>query len=195
MAGLDNIIGRISQDSVQQCDSILAEARKQAAQIKEKAGSVSEKETGTVLAEAKKQAAAIVETAQSGSVLEGKNLLLADKVSIINDTIQEAQKKLCGLPAQEYFAAVYKLIGAYALDEQGTIVLSQKDLDRLPPDFQGRVDEAAGAGKLTVSNEPRNIGGGFILVYGDIELNCTFEALIEEKRDELKDTINQIIFA
>ncbi|NLX93741.1 MAG: hypothetical protein GXZ02_07760, partial [Clostridiales bacterium] len=42
--------------------------------------------------------------------------------------------------------------------------------------------------------EPAAIADGFILVYGDIEMNCTFDALLEESHDELKEKIAQLFF-
>ena len=42
--------------------------------------------------------------------------------------------------------------------------------------------------------EPRPIEDGFVLVYGGIEENCTFRALMDAKKDQLQDTVNQILF-
>ena len=35
---------------------------------------------------------------------------------------------------------------------------------------------------------------GFMLVYGDIDVNCTFSSLVSEKRDELFDELNKLLF-
>ena len=71
---------------------------------------------------------------------------------------------------------------------------NKKDLSRLPAGFAEKISDATN-GKLKVSSEPKNIDGGFILAYGDIEINCSFDALISEKIDVIKDTLNKIIFA
>ena len=68
------------------------------------------------------------------------------------------------------------------------------------PLFAAQIKQSGGTisatnGKLKVSSEPKNIDGGFILAYGDIEINCSFDALISEKIDVIKDTLNKIIFA
>ena len=31
-------------------------------------------------------------------------------------------------------------------------------------------------------------------VYGDIDVNCTFSSLVSEKRDELFDELNKLLF-
>ena len=49
-------------------------------------------------------------------------------------------------------------------------------------------------GSLTLSDEARPIGGGFLLVYGGIEENCTIKAVFDSKREELSDRVNRLLF-
>jgi len=68
------------------------------------------------------------------------------------------------------------------------MLLSQKDLDRLPAGFANRL------GDITIAPQPVNISDGFILVYGDVEQNCTFDALVSARLDDIKDALNAYIF-
>ena len=36
--------------------------------------------------------------------------------------------------------------------------------------------------------------GGFLLVYGGIEENCTISAVFASKREELSDQVNRLLF-
>ena len=36
--------------------------------------------------------------------------------------------------------------------------------------------------------------GGFLLVYGGIEENCTIRAVFDSKREELSDHVNRLLF-
>ena len=45
-----------------------------------------------------------------------------------------------------------------------------------------------------MSDEIRSIDGGFVLVYGGIEENCTFKAMLEASREELHDMVNGKLF-
>lgn len=47
---------------------------------------------------------------------------------------------------------------------------------------------------LTLSEETRNIMGGFIMVDGDVEINCTFETLVRLQREMLEKEVAQILF-
>ena len=47
---------------------------------------------------------------------------------------------------------------------------------------------------LSLSEETRNIMGGFVMVDGDIEINCTFETLIRLQREQLEKEVAQVLF-
>ena len=49
-------------------------------------------------------------------------------------------------------------------------------------------------GDLKVSENTVDIPSGFILSYGEIEENCSIDALINEKRDVLEDKLNSLFF-
>ena len=51
-----------------------------------------------------------------------------------------------------------------------------------------------GIGLLTLSEETRNIRGGFILVDGDVEVNCAFETLVRLQREKLERRAAEILF-
>ena len=40
-----------------------------------------------------------------------------------------------------------------------------------------------------------DIENGFVLVYGDIEINCTLRAVFDERMDNLKDLLRPLLFA
>ena len=49
-------------------------------------------------------------------------------------------------------------------------------------------------GNLTISKESRNIDGGFVLVYGGIEENCSIQALFHSEREYLADKVHENLF-
>lgn len=196
MAGLNKIIERIAQDSAVKCDGIIFDAQNEATKIKEAAVVKANNDKETIVAQANKEAKGLIDMAESGAELECKKVILSTKVEVIEKAILAAAEKLNDMPEDEYFAAIYALVKKYAQAADGEMVLSKKDLGRLPSDFEKKINTGLPKGaKITLSKEPANISNGFILVYGDIEINCTFEALIAEKRDEIKDELYSIIFA
>lgn len=196
MTGLDKIVERIAKDSAANCDEIIAQAQKEAATIKEAAEKTVNDNMAAVIEKTSKDCKVILDTAESGSELEGKKEILKAQVEIINETIDAAAKKLADMPENEYFEAIYALVKKYARGTEGEMLLSQKDLGRLPGDFAQKINEGLPASaSIKVSDKAADILQGFILVYGGIEINCTFNALIEDARDDIKDELYKIIFA
>ena len=64
----------------------------------------------------------------------------------------------------------------------------------MPAGFREEIKSLAQkkGGVLEISGETRNIDGGFILIYGGIEENCSIDAMFAEKRDELLDQVRKI---
>ena len=47
---------------------------------------------------------------------------------------------------------------------------------------------------LTLSEQTRDIKGGFIMVDGDVEINCAFETLVRLQREKLEKTVADALF-
>ena len=114
---------------------------------------------------------------------------------MIHELLEKSRQTMETLPAAEYFANLLKLIRRYALPQEGEILFSQRDLDRLPSGFEQELAQALPAGgSLKVSREPRKIDGGFVLVYGGVEQNCSFAALFDAAKDRLQDKLHALLF-
>ena len=72
--------------------------------------------------------------------------------------------------------------------------LNAADLARLPAGFEDRLNKAVGRGHITVSKTPCDLPDGFLLVYGGIDVNCTFDALFEAEADALQDIAGGLLF-
>ena len=192
MNGGETIINRIKAD----CDESVASIRLDA-----------EKANAAVLAEAEKQAqlhrkeiadstqqkiAQIQAASKSRSELAARTALLKQRRAEIDKTAGALLDYLTGLGDNDYFNALYRL-AAQLRGKSGELLLNQKDLQRLPSDFEGRVREAGLDAR--VSQTPADILGGFILKSGDIEENMDFAALLNARRDEIEDLINRDLFA
>lgn len=90
-----------------------------------------------------------------------------------------------------------KLAEKYAQPGDGVMYLSAADLARVPAYFRGTLADigAKKGGSLTLSDESRDLNGGFVLAYGGIEENCTFEAMFEENKERLQDVVREKLFS
>lgn len=196
MTGLEKIIEKINADSAESCKAVADSAEKKAAQILADAEKQGDNEAAAIAREAAKKCGSIEAMAHSRAEQVSRQTVLAARVEAVNYTLAALEKALTDLPAAEYFNALTRIASANAMKGSCTVRLNAADLGRMPADFADKLSAAlkASGSECEISKEPANIGGGLILVYGDIEINCSFAAIIESRADELKEEITKLIF-
>ena len=195
MTGLEQIIRQIEDDAAASAVSIRQKAEEEAAQIAQEARSRGEARAQEIANQTKEQAKSIQSRAESAAALQKRQSVLAAKQAIIHELLEKSRQTMETLPAAEYFANLLKLIRRYALPQEGEILLSQRDLDRLPSGFEQELAQALPVGgSLKVSSETRDIRGGCVLLYDGVEENCSIEALFSAGKDEMTDLARSILF-
>lgn len=196
MTGLDKILSCIDDEAKRDADSILEVGRLKASEILASAKKEAEKRAKLIIKNAEDKAEFILKKAESKGNLREREQILDAKREIIKSVLNEAKENLRRLPVEDYFEVVLKLCKKYAGTQSGEIIFCKEDLQRVPADFENRLAEVALAvnGELKISVKTREIDGGFILSYGDIEENCTFDALFECDFESLSDKVNEIFF-
>ena len=197
MSGLEKIRDRILKDAEDTASKRMEAAESEARVIKSEAVREADDIANDVRTRAEIDVKAYSERVDSSLDLEHRTRILAAKQEIIGDVISEAKKRITGLPARDYFGLMLKLIEKHVQPGEGIVYFPAEDLARIPDGFENDVKAAAhkAGGRLSISRESRKIGPGFILSYGGIEENCTLDALFEEKKDGLTDTVREILFA
>lgn len=196
MAGIEKITDQIIEEAKLSAASKVENARKEAGEILENA----RQECLKMEAEASEKEENLKKThesrVKSSADQQRKRALLQAKQEIIKEVIDEAYRELKSQDSNSYFQTIEKLVKTYALPESGEIYFSKKDLSRMPQNFSEKIEKAAkeSGGTLKLMKEARQIEDGFILVYGGIEENCTFRALLDAKKDQLQDQVNRILF-
>ncbi|MEE1263213.1 V-type ATP synthase subunit E [Ruminococcus sp.] len=191
MNGGDIILNRIKTDCDEAVKAIRLEADKSRDAVMAEADKEAQSRVKVIVEKNEKKIRQTKAAAQSRSELEIRNALLRQRRREIDKTTAQLLDYFLGLPDGEYFQAIYRL-AAQLKGKSGEIMLNNKDLQRLPQDFEGKIREAGL--DASVSSTPANILGGFVLKSGDIEENMDFRALINARRDEIEDLINRELF-
>lgn len=193
MNGLDRIIEKIETDAESVSASAIADAEKKAGDIIAEAEAKGESDAREIVADAESTGEAMVKKAHSGGEHRKKKIILERKVEIIDNVISKAVKNfLCDEP-NKYFDAMIRLAQKYALTEEQTLIFSDKDFERMPADFEQRVNDAAGKGKISVRGGG-GFEGGFLLVGKEVTQNCTVNALVSEAETEIRDELYKLLF-
>lgn len=194
MTGLETILSTILEDAKASAQHVLDEARQEAQKLEEQARLEAESRKGYILEAGRSKAQALVGRAESAAQLSRRRALLVTKQRLIGDVVADAKAALENLPPADYFEVLLKLAAKFAAPGEGVMKLSGKDLQRLPESFGQELQKRTGQG-IRISPDPAPIPNGFLLVYGGIDINCTFDALFEDSADLLQDKANSILFA
>lgn len=192
VAGLSSIIGQINRESVETAEKITAKAKEDAKQIIKKAT-----ESANDKIEAAKHKADIVfktefEREETSAEHGMSQTILEAKQKLLDKSVASAAEKLKSLDVKEYFNFLQTLITKYAQNKKGELLLSNNDIERMPDVFKNFI--AKNYSELNIL-ESENIDGGFVIKYGDIEENCTINALIEENIDSIKEKAYTKLFS
>lgn len=196
MSGLDKIISRIEEEAKSSADRIIQEANEKADAIRGE----TDKACRAADAEAQEKSGAaredILRKSRSAAQMQQRRALLQAKQELIGEVIEEAKASIHELEGKEYFALITEMLDKYVQAGRGEICFNQKDLNRLPEGYEQVIADAAArkGGELTLSKEPCRIDGGFLLVYGGVEENCSFASMFAGARESLQDKIHAVLF-
>lgn len=194
MTGLDTIVDRITEDSKAQAALKIAAAKERAAGIEEEHLQKAAANRALRLAEAEKQAARIRSRGESAAKTSLRNALLTERNRLIDETVRAAYESLPDVPSEESFAQIRAFVTSCPLDRPSTLILSSRDLGRMPQDYAADLSAGLPA-PVTVRPEPGDFSFGCIVVCGEIEYNGTAEGLMYEHRDEIRDLVYRILFS
>ena len=197
MTGLEKMQNQILEEARKKAEEILEQAKQEAEQIKKDARVKGQEESTRILEKSRAEVKNTEERSVSSCALQKRQVLLETKQELIAQVLEKAYHTLTEAEEETYFQIIRKMLGKYAAPQEGKICFSQKDLERMPKGFEKEIQEIAkeNKGALALSGETRDISGGFILIYGGIEENCSFQAIFNARKDELSDKVHEMLFS
>lgn len=190
MTSSEKILAGIAGEAKTEAEKITAEAEKQAAEITAAAKAEAETDAGKIRATAEKKAELIINSGKSSAELLKRDTALNCRRELIEKALNFVADTVNAYGDKDYFDFLLTLIKKEKLNGKGEVYLSVKDKARDIAAFKSELS----ALDLTLSDTFADINGGFILKYGDIQINGELSALIHEKRDVLTDELNKALF-
>lgn len=197
MTGLEKILKAIEEDATTIANAEIAKANEKAEKILALAKQEADEKCREIIEQSKENVNSSLSRAESAANLQEKKLILKAKQEVITDVIESARKKLIMLDKEEYFKVIIKMIRKHALNKDGKIIFNASDLKRIPEGLEESIKEALKDKEnatLTIAEHSASIDGGFILVYGDVEINCSFESLFLSAKETLQDKVCEVLF-
>ena len=194
MSGLDKIISKILADAQSRGELEISAAEADAELFLASEASLASAQAEKRITLAKVDAKAHTARNRSAAKLQTKRFLLQERNRIIDEVLADVKASVAALTDTEYFLMLERFIRAHAQKESGTVILNKRDMSRLPAGFAASLSTELST-QLAVSETPGDFDAGCVLIYGEVEYNGTLDALISEKKDELRDLLNKELFS
>ena len=197
MSGLEKILKHIEDNANNNAKDLIDKANNESEKILNKAKIEADQKYIQIIEKGDEDSKSHISYCEASALLQEKKIILDAKQQLIKDLINQAKNYMVSLPKEEYFDILLKMLKKYCMAKSGQIIFSKYDKERLPDGFQDEINKIVynNAGvSLAISEKVCAIDGGFILDYGDIEQNCSFEALFLDKKDLLQDEVYKLLF-
>ncbi len=197
MTGLEKILKTIQEEAQASADAIITQAEQEAEASIAAAKKEAELKSAQIAEKSEADVKDVIGRAESAAALLERKLLLDTKQAIINEIIGKARNRLAVLSDAEYTEIILAMVKKYSHNKRGRLLFPVSDRKRLTKDFPEKLSailsQKQGA-SLDIEEKALSFEGGFLLIYGDIEENCSFDALFAEGRDTLQDKVNSLLF-
>jgi V/A-type H+-transporting ATPase subunit E len=198
MSNLENLSSKIVEDANIKAESILKEAEDNAIlMIENKVKSAKELEAQMV-EKAKIEANTVKQRIISNTQLTVRNEKIVAKQKMIDKVFAEALEKLLEIRDEDYLALMKRYLLSMPIAGNEEIILPGKYISVVSEEYLSEINTELNTsgkiGEIKLSSEARNIKSGFIVIKNGIEINNTFESLVNSLRDELESELVKELF-
>lgn len=197
--GADRIIKRILADAQTRAEEIKVDAARIMESIDSEARQKAAHGKKQILDQARKDAEEQKRRIIGMAQLDIRKELLSAKQNLIGEAFERSLEQLSEMDERYYLTVMKDMLLDWVETGAETVICSNRDRDRIPSSFWKEINDDliknGKKGELTLSSETRDIKGGFILQAEGIEINCSFESLLEMKKDDLEPAVAAVLFS
>ena len=198
MSNIGNLTSKILKDAEVKRDNILAVAEEEKAKILNKKKDEAKTLEATMLEKAKSEAETRKERVISSAELKARNEKLAAKQEVIEEVFSKSVEKLCKLNDREFVKFIKDSILSLNIDGDESLILNNDGQKIVSKEVVEQINTELKAkglkGEIKISETVGSFRGGFVLEKGGVEVNNTFEALVDSLKDELEFEVAQVLF-
>lgn len=199
MSNINNLINKILDEAKLKSQDIIKSAKEEEEKIVQNKLQEANSLKAEMLEKAKLEASTKKSRILSNAELKVRNENLAAKQEVISKVLDTAMEELSSMSKEEYLSYIKGKILSLDINEDMNIILNSKGKEIVSNEFVEYVNktllEKDKKWKVVISEETRDFKGGFILEKNGIEINNTFEALINSMKDELEYDIANVLFS
>ena len=196
MDGINKIIERINAAAAEECAVIAQEAAQACEVIRADYAQKVQSAYETAVQSGELEIGLDADRVVRNAKLNARKEVLSVKQEVLDAAFAAAKKKICEMPGDKYVAWLVAL-ASEASNGVGEVILSQRDA-KIGAEVVAKANEALVAkgkkGELTVSTDNRDMDAGFVLRDGNLEVNCTLDALLDMNRQSIAAKVAEDLF-
>lgn len=195
MSNINNLTSKIIEDAEDKREGILSEAKKEKNKILSKKKEEAKKDEKIIIDKAEIEAISKKERIISSAKLEARNEKLKAKQEVISGIFEMSIENLCNISEKDFKEFVRLSILNSDITGEQNIILNSNGKKIIDKSLLSEINNELGAkASVILSKETRNFKGGFILEKDGIEINNTFEALVNSLKDDLRQEVARELF-
>ena len=181
---IEKITSKIVEDGQTTVDELISNAERESDEILSIAKQKAEKILAENLLAATKEKEMLIERKNKVANIDGQKVVLAQKQELIKACIEKAVEKIQAMEKKEYIKFLVNALMKTGYDS-GELIFNEKEKIGIAKEILEELKKALPAGKFVISEETKNIKGGFYLKQNSIYINMTVEGLVDSSKDEL----------
>ena len=198
MSSLNNIISKILKDAKDKNENIVSTANAEKDIIISKKINSAKEIESEIAKKSQIEAKSRKERIVSAAKLKVRDNKLGAKQEIIEDIFKTSIDKLCSSSKEDFKNFILNSVLSIKVDGDETLILNEAGMNIIDEAFIKELNESLKAkginGDIKLSSQTREFKGGFILQKNGIEINNTYEALVDSLREELESEVAGVLF-
>lgn len=196
MVGLEKVTNKIIASAEADAARILAEADAECAAILAAAEENAAKLRTDAEDAADAEGASVVSRARAAAETERRGILLAGRCRAIDAAFSAAEKKICGMPSENYLGFLVALAREASAGQSGecTVTLNRSDRVSFGRALIEQMKSRGDGIEWRLSDGEARISGGLLLDFGKTRIDCSVASLIAEARPALEADVCRLLF-
>jgi V/A-type H+/Na+-transporting ATPase subunit E len=199
MSNINNLTSKIISEAEGKKNDILKIAHEEEAKIVDKRAAEARVIEEDILNRAKREAETMKERIISGAQHSVRNKKLSAKQQVIERVFERAVETLNNLSEDQYLGFVRNSVLSMELKGEYNLILNEKALNLVTQNFVNELNRDLLSHRkefqLVFTNNPGNFRSGFILERNGIEINNTFDTLLNSLREDLEYEVARVLFS
>lgn len=198
MSNIKNLTEKILEEAKHKEKEIAAYAESEKEKILSSKIKEADDEKRLILLKAEEEAKTKKERIISSTTLKVRNEKLEIKQKLISEVFDKALEELCSMNSSKLKNFIKHTILDLDIEGDETIILNEDGKSKIDDKFVEDLNFIFLArnkkGELKVREENGSFKGGFIVEKNGVEINNTFESLMDSMKDELEYEVSKALF-